>query len=171
MKYLLLTVLAALAIGCGNNAAPIAQNTSAAPAAKTPEKLQTAIAHGPEMKQPKTENGNSKSKWSQAGDPVDTKELDAAIMAAEKKMRAQPADTGVKKELANAFFNRAMLLTEARQYASALGDYRRTLKHDPTNAEAGEWIERIVSIYKSINRESPKEGEEPPPLAADGVKK
>jgi len=55
-------------------------------------------------------------------------------------------------------------LTDARQYASALGDYRRTLKYDPSNAEAKDWIERIVSIYDSINRESPKEGEEPPPL-------
>jgi cytochrome c-type biogenesis protein CcmH/NrfG len=56
-------------------------------------------------------------------------------------------------------------LTDARQYASALGDYRKAIKLDPNNAEAKQWIEQIVMIYESINRDYPKEGEEPPPLA------
>ena len=105
-----------------------------------------------------------KSKWTQSGDPIDTKEYDTAITAAEKAFNAKPSDAAAKKALADAYFKRAVALTDARQYASALGDYRRTIKHDPSNTEASDWIERIVSIYASINRGSPKEGEEPPPL-------
>ncbi len=165
MKILTLTFLAALAFGCSNSATPVAQNTNSASANNPPERLQTAIAHGPEMKQPETSAPGAKSKWSQAGDPVDTSKEDAAIMSAEKVLRDKPTDAEAKRTLAAAFFKRASVLTEARQYASALGDYRRTIRHDPSNAEAREWIERIVSIYASINKESPKEGEEPPPLA------
>lgn len=165
MKILTVTLFTALALGCSNSTTPVAQNTNSASANKPPEKLQTAIAHGPEMKQPETSAPGAKSKWSQAGDPVDTSKEDAAIISAEKALRDKPADPEAKRALAAAFFKRASVLTEARQYASALGDYRRTIKHDPSNAEAKEWIERIVSIYASINKESPKEGEEPPPLA------
>ncbi len=75
-----------------------------------------------------------------------------------------PSDDAAKKALGAAYFKRAEALTEARQYASALGDYRRALKHDPSNTAAKEWIDRIISIYDSINRDSPKEGEEPQPL-------
>jgi hypothetical protein len=59
-------------------------------------------------------------------------------------------------------------LTDARQYASALGDYRRVLKYDPNNSEAKNWIEQIIGIYDSLGRESPKEGDEPPPLPFKG---
>ncbi len=164
MKILTVTLFTALALGCSNSATPVAQNANSGSTNKPSEKLQTAIAHGPEMKQPASAPG-AKSKWSQAGDPVDTSKEDAAIMSAEKVLRDKPADAEAKRALAAAFFKRASVLTEARQYASALGDYRRTIKHDPSNVEAKEWIERIVSIYAFSNKESPKEGEEPPPLA------
>jgi tetratricopeptide (TPR) repeat protein len=163
MRLLTITFFAALAFGCANTGKQVAQNT--APAAnQNPEKLQTAIAHGPEMQKTDPAAAAPKSRWSQAGDPIDTKELDAAIMAAEKDLKGKPSDPGAKRALAAAFFKRASALTEARQYASALGDYRRAVKLDPNNDEAKEWIDRIVSIYSSINKESPKEGEEPPPL-------
>jgi len=51
-----------------------------------------------------------------------------------------------------------------------LGDYRRTLKYDPDNAQAKTWVEQIVSIYDSMGRESPPEGQEPPPLPYKGEK-
>ncbi len=164
MKILSITVFAALALGCSSSGTPVAQNVNSPSANQTPEKLQTAIAHGPEMQRSDPAASAPKSRWSQAGDPVDTGKVDAAVMVAEKTLRAKPTDSEAKRALAAAFFQRASLLTEARQYASALGDYRRAVKLDPSNAEAKEWIDQIVSIYASINKESPKEGEEPPPL-------
>ena len=74
------------------------------------------------------------------------------------------SDDASKKALAQAYFERGVVLTEARQYASALGDYRRVLKLDPDHAESKKWIEQIVSIYSMHKKDAPKEGEEPPPL-------
>jgi tetratricopeptide (TPR) repeat protein len=151
------TVLALSALGCMNTPQPIAQNSNAAGPAN--ERKQTAIAHGPSERQPSPASNSTGggSKWTQSGDPIDTASLDAAI---EKALKTPDN----KKALAEAYLARANALTAARQYASALGDYRRTLKHDPANAEAKEWVDQITNIYASINRESPKEGEEPAPL-------
>ena len=63
---------------------------------------------------------------------------------------------------------RAVALTDARQYASALGDYRRAVKNDPENEEAKNWIDQIITIYGSLGRTPPPEGEEPPPLPFNG---
>ena len=73
-------------------------------------------------------------------------------------------DPAAKKALADTYLKRGVALTEARQYASALGDYRRTIKYDPENTEAKEWIDKIIMIYDGMNKSYPKEGEEPPPL-------
>jgi tetratricopeptide (TPR) repeat protein len=169
IKIIAITSLAAITFGCANSGKPVAQNSNSATANGLPDRPQTAIAHGPEMQ--RTDPAAApKSRWSQGGDPVDTSKEDSAIMAAEKALREKPSDPETKRALGAAFFKRASLLTEARQYASALGDYRRAIKQDPSNAEAKEWIDRIVSIYASINKESPKEGEEPPPLPFDKTK-
>jgi len=105
-----------------------------------------------------------KSKWTQGGDAIDTKEFDTAIATAEAAAKSKPNDDAAKKALSNAYFMRAEALKDARQYASALGDYRRALKNDPSNAQAKNWIEQIIMIYDSLGRESPPEGQEPPPL-------
>lgn len=110
---------------------------------------------------PKSE---TKTKWTQSGNPIDTSKFDAEIKQAESKLKTNPKDETLKKSLAQAFVTRGMALTEARQYASALGDYRKALKLDPGNEEAKKWIDQIIGIYQSINREYPKEGQEPPPL-------
>ncbi|MEO7538552.1 MAG: hypothetical protein ABIV21_00860 [Pyrinomonadaceae bacterium] len=165
MRLFIISILCALTLSCTEAAKPVAQNTNAVPMAKNAERAQTAIAHGPQEQAPPGTATGGKSKWSQSGDPINTKEFDSAIAAAEKALSSKPADQGAKKTLAAAYYRRAEALTEARQYASALGDYRRTLKYDPSNKDSQDWIERIISIYDSINRESPKEGEEPPPLA------
>jgi Flp pilus assembly protein TadD len=110
---------------------------------------------------PKSE---TKTKWTQSGNPIDTSEFDAEIAKAEKSLKAKPKDAGAKKALAEAYVARGVALTEARQYASALGDYRRTLKFEPDNAEAKNGMDEIIRIYESLNREYPKDGEEPPPL-------
>jgi len=166
MKKLLTFIIASVfAFGCNNAAKPIAQNPNSAPTTANGEKSQTAIAHSLENQTPVPgAPSGEKSKWTQSGDPIDTKEFDTAIASAEVALGKKPSDESVKKALSAAYYKRAEALTGARQYASALGDYRRALKHDPSNAEAKEWIDRIISIYDSINRESPKEGEEPLPL-------
>jgi tetratricopeptide (TPR) repeat protein len=164
MKTVIIYLFACVAMGCGSAAAPVAKNQSAAPPS-SPEKSQTAIAHSTENQTPPgAALAGGKSKWTQGGDPIDTKEFDTAIAAAEVTLKKSPTDETAKKAASVAYYKRGDALTKARQYASALGDYRKAMKFDPTNTEAKEWIDRIISIYDSINRESPKEGEEPPPL-------
>ncbi len=165
MKYIITAILLTTTLGCGNASTPVAQNANVGPFASKTERSQTAIAHGPQNQTPGTAApSGEKSKWTQGGDPIDTTDLDAAIKSAESALKAKPSDDAAKKALGSAFYKRAEALTGARQYASALGDYRRALKNDPANTEAKEWIDRIISIYDSIGRESPKDGEEPPPL-------
>jgi hypothetical protein len=110
---------------------------------------------------PKSE---TKTKWTQSGDPIDTSKFDAEVAKAEKDLKAKSQDTSAKKALAESYINRGLALTDARQYASALGDYRRALKYDPDNQEAKKWINQIIGIYEGLNKEYPKDGEEPPPL-------
>lgn len=165
MKVLIICLAACVAGACANAAQPVSQAPANAPMTARSEKPQTAIAHSSENETAKPAGTpGERSKWTQSGDAIDTAEYDAAVKAAEKTLAAKPSDAAAKKALGEAYFKRAVALTDARQYASALGDYRKTKKYDRDNAEAGEWIERITSIYSSINRESPKEGEEPPPL-------
>ena len=159
MKLSIFLIGTCLVFACNNAGKPVAQNSTAEPAAN--EKPQTAIAHSSENQTAPT---GEKSKWTQSGDAIDTKKFDAAIAAAEMAHRRNANDEKAKKALADAYFDRADALTGARQYASALGDYRKAVKYDPSNEEAKTWIDQIINIYKSINREYPKEGEEPPPL-------
>lgn len=167
MKLPIALVAAMLAISCdGGNLRPVANNNTNSQPARA-EKTDSVAAHTTENQTPRSADADvsqGSSKWTQSGDPIDTTKFDAAIMTAERALAAKPDDASAKKAVAQAFLDRAMALTEARQYASALGDYRRTLKHDPANAEAKQWIDQIVMIYKSINRSYPNEGEEPPPL-------
>ncbi len=106
---------------------------------------------------------DTKTKWTQSGNPIDTAKFDAAIAKDEKDLKAKDGDAA-KKTLAAAYVERGLALTDARQYASALGDYRKALKLDPSNADAKKWVDQIIGIYDSINREYPPEGEEPPAL-------
>jgi tetratricopeptide (TPR) repeat protein len=105
-----------------------------------------------------------KTKWTQSGEPIETKEFDAEIAKAEKALKAKPNDETAKKVLAESYFKRGFALTEARQYAAALGDYRKASKLDPNNEDAKTWINRIIEIYDGLNKDYPKEGEEPPAL-------
>ena len=171
MKRLTLLLSAsAFAVACGNAPQPV-QNTNSA--AANGERPQTAIAHTTENQKPQmppAANSGEKTKWSQSGDPIDTKKFDAAIASAEKALAGKPADAAAKKALATAYFERGVALTDARQYASALGDYRRAVKYDPSNAQAKDWIDKIVMIYDGMGKSYPKEGEEPPPLPFEGKK-
>ncbi len=167
MKKLLVLITSAVFIaGCSNAAKPIAQDTNAAKPQANTEKSQTAIAHGTENQTPPPA-GNTASKWKQSGDPIDTKLLDTAIATAEVAFKKKPDDAAAKKALSEAYYKRADALTAARQYASAIGDYRRTIKYDPNHKEAKDWIEKITMIYTSMNKEAPPEGQEPPPLTLE----
>jgi tetratricopeptide (TPR) repeat protein len=165
MKKYLILLAAAAVIGCDTAGKPVAVETptNGAPAAN--DRPQTAIAHSTDDKEKyPTGTSGDKSGWTQGGDPIDTAAMDAAIKDAEKALAAKPNDASAKKALAAAYLKRATALTDARQYASALGDYRRVLKNDPENGEAKQWISQITGIYDSMNKKYPAEGEEPPPL-------
>jgi tetratricopeptide (TPR) repeat protein len=165
-KYLVILSLCIISVGCNNAAKPVAQNGNAVTSG-SPDRSQTAIAHSSENQTPPPGNTGTTSHWKQSGDPIDTKTYDAAIASAEVAFKKKSDDAAVKKTLAEAYYKRGVALTDARQYASALGDYRRTVKYDPSNADAKGWIDKIIAIYDSMGREYPKEGEEPPPLSLE----
>ena len=163
-------------VGCNNTPTKVQQNTnvqqnSSVGAQKTDE-LSTVSSHSQDKQNAQTTDTNAavvqksgeKTKWTQSGNPIDTTKFDAEIKQAEGKLKSNPKDESLKKSLAEAYVARGMALTDARQYASALGDYRKALKLDPANETAKQWIEQIIGIYESINRSYPPEGEEPPPL-------
>lgn len=165
MKIAIIILVLLVSFGCDSAGKPMPQNANSANVTSKNEKPQTAVAHSLENQTPTdAQPSGARSKWTQGGDPIDTKPFDTAIASAEAALAKTPSDAEAKKALAAAYLSRAEALTTARQYASALGDYRKTLKHDPSNETAKEWIDQIITIYASINRSSPKEGEEPPPL-------
>ncbi len=152
-------------IGCNSSATNVSPPPTANANLAVQRDSQIVSSHSTEKPVPSpAEKSETKTKWTQSGNPIDTTAFDAEVEKAEKNLKAKPKDDAAKKALAEAYNKRGVALTDARQYASALGDYRKALKLEPNNAEAKKWIEQIVWIYESINREYPKEGEEPPPL-------
>jgi len=159
---LALVVFLFLSLACSKSAPPVVNSAKPINAAQQTNEAQTMIAHSGESGTPKPANSNS-GKWTASGDPIDTSKFDTAIAKADKTMKAKPDETA-KSLLAEAYFERGFALTEARQYASALGDYRRALKLQPNHEESQKWVDQILDIYKMLKKEAPKEGEEPPPL-------
>lgn len=106
---------------------------------------------------PSSDKTSSSSESSPMARAIDVSQMTADIEKAEK-------DPKNKEVLAKAYFTRAFALTEAAQYRAALGDFRKGLKLNPNDEDAKAMHDQILSIFKSINREPPKEGEEPPPL-------
>ena len=172
MKFLAIFGFLVIALtGCSSSAPQTVQNPNTNQAPQRNEKMQSVVSHTLENQTPPAGNSSNtnagtgtKTKWTQSGNPIDTKEFDNEIAQAVKAQKAKPADAAANSALADAYFKRGFALTEARQYASALGDFRRVIKYDPKNEGAKEWIDQIITIYNSINKEYPKEGEEPPPL-------
>jgi tetratricopeptide (TPR) repeat protein len=172
MKFFVIISIAIFAFGCGNSAAPV-QNTNAASQPQRAEKLQSTTVHTTEGQStpPAAETVTAADadaakggKFSAGGNPIDTAEFDKAVADAEKALKAKPQDASAKKAAADAYFDRGFALTEARQYASALGDYRRALKLVPDHKESIKWQKQIIGIYEMMKKEYPKPGEEPPPL-------
>jgi tetratricopeptide (TPR) repeat protein len=168
-KLAITGLLALTFTGCNSSAPQSVQNPNSNQAPQRNEKMQSVVSHTTENQPPPVGNSSNtaagpKSKWTQSGNPIDTQEVDSEIARAVKAQKAKPTDAAANSALADAYFKRGFALTEARQYASALGDFRRVIKYDPENEEARGWIDQIITIYNSINKEYPKEGEEPPPL-------
>jgi len=166
MKASLMIVLVLISIAC-NNAGPSTTQTANSNSANRPMRSeqmqqQNTIAHTTENQPPR--NSNAPAKSAPGGDPIDTAKFDGVIAEAEKVVKSKPNDAAAKSALADAYFDRGFALTEARQYASALGDYRKSLKLVPDHEESKTWLDQIVSIYKMLNKDAPKEGEEPTPL-------
>ena len=162
MRYVLFAIASFTLIGCNSAPQPVANTSQPTNVANQSNEVRSVLSHTTENQTPKP--ANSSGKWSQSGDPLDTSVYDKEIAAAKEKLDAKPSDDGAKKALAQAYFDRGFALTEARQYAAALGDYRRALKFDPDHEDSKKWIEQIVSIYSMLKKSAPKEGEEPPPL-------
>ncbi|HEX6280379.1 MAG TPA: hypothetical protein VFZ49_10260 [Pyrinomonadaceae bacterium] len=165
MKVSLLILAAITAVAC-NSAAPKPTQTANANSADRPMRSeqmqqQNTIAHTTENQPP---NPNAPGKFAQGGEPIDTAKFDGVIAEAEKVVKGKPNDAAAKMTLADAYFDRGFALTEARQYAAALGDYRKALKYVPDHEESKKWIDQITGIYKMLKKEAPREGEEPPPL-------
>lgn len=110
------------------------------------------------------QNTSSSSMSSPNQQAIDVSEMTAKIEKADKEYKAKSSDPKAKETLAVAYFDRAFALTKAAQYRAALGDFRKGLKLKPDDKEAKDMHDQIISIFESIGREAPKEGEEPPPL-------
>lgn len=158
-------------IGCSGNAPQNVQtqraNTSVVANRTAPE---TVAAHSTEKSLPPTATNTtspankSASTESPMARAIDVSAQTAKIENAEKEFKAKPNDAKVKENLAAVRFERAFLLTEAAQYRAALGDFRKGLKLNPNDAEAKAMHDEILRIFASIQREPPKEGEEPAPM-------
>ncbi len=170
-----IAILSLFLYGCGDSK----PNVSQQPIEKTENNQnqpETVAAHTLDKEtdakaMPTVENEESSvnksdkpTKWTRSGTPIDVSEFNADIAKAEKELKIKPSDETAKKNLSEAYTKRGVALTEAAQYASAIGDFRRALKYNADNELAEKWISQIVGIYKMIKREAPKEGEEPEPL-------
>lgn len=165
-KSIFLTIIALVSIGCGSSAPTQTNNTTTT--ASTPNRKEelTVTSHSSENQKPPMSQSNSTSGGSPMQKSVDVSVLTANIEKAEKEFKAKPGDTGAKDALATAYFERAFVLTKAAQYSAALGDFRKGLKLRPDEKEAKSMHDQIVSIYESMGREVPKEGEEKSPMPA-----
>lgn len=158
LSCLLLCVLSVFFVSCSVNEPTPVQNTNANSQSTNPP---VAVSHGSPAQ---TNSSSPPNKGGMTGTPIDTSKFDADIKKAEEKYNKNKNDNAAKMTLAQAYLDRGDALTEAAQYRSALGDYRRVLKLDPDNEDAKRMSGEIIRIFQSLKREPPKEGEEPPPL-------
>lgn len=157
-KFLILALTAVFFIGCSSQAQRVETNNTNVAVQKTND---TALVSSHSNDAGKTISPPSDKPSSNESSPmaraIDVSQMTADIEKAEK-------DPKNKEVLAKAYFTRAFALTEAAQYRAALGDFRKGLKLNQKDEDAKAMHDQILSIFKSINREPPKEGEEPPPL-------
>lgn len=164
-KYLILTVAALFSINCGGTAQQTTAVNSGNQAVLKANDSTVVSSHSTETNKPASAPSNKGgSTESPMARPIDVAEMTAEIEKAEKAYQKNQSDEKAKNELARAYFVRATALTGAAQYRAALGDYRKGLRLNSSDEDARKMHDQILSIFKQINREPPKEGEEPPPL-------
>ena len=162
-KILFLSLTAIISISCSSSA-PTQVQTNANTNVSAPKKdTQTVSAHTTETQKTPMSQSNSGG-GSPMQKAVDVSAMTANIEKAEKEYKAKSTDAKAKEALATAYFERAFALTDAAQYRAAIGDFRKGLKLKPDDKEAKGMHDQIISIFKSIGREPPKEGEEPAPM-------
>lgn len=166
-KVLILSFAAFVSINCSSAAQQTNTPTNTNTAIVKSENSMIVSSHSDEAAkdaQPPSNKPTSASTESPMARPVDVAEMTADIEKSEKEFKKNPK---AKEDLAKAYFVRATALTSAAQYRAALGDYRKGLKLNPKDEAAKKMHDQILSIFKSIGREPPKEGEEPAPLPFD----
>lgn len=168
-KILFTSLLALVSIGCNNSAPPTQVQTNTPATTVKKEETQTVAAHSTENLKtaPQTNSSTPSSGGSPMSKGVDVTELTSNIEKADKEFKAKPKDEKAKSALAAAYFERAFVLTKAAQYSAALGDFRKGLKLNAENKEAKDMHDQIVSIYESMGKGAPKEGEEKAPMPVD----
>jgi len=172
-------LIAAAVAGCGDSA-PDVTNESVSNSGDPSKRGAETVASHTIKEKPELDAGSNakpaqsptgaKRKWSRSGRPIDTSRFDKAVSDAESDLKSRAGDDSAKKALGKAYFDRGVALVAAQQYAAAMGDFRKTLKHDPANEDARRQLNMIAAIYRSINIEAPAEGEEPAPLEFTGQK-
>ncbi len=173
-KIAVISFLTLVSIGC-NGAAQQPANVSIAPqnkfSAQQPENSSIISSHSSDTQtnaaaqQSKTHSDAASNSSSPMARAIDVGQMTADVEKAEKVFKQNQKDEKAKVKLSEAYFVRAFALTDAAQYRSALGDFRKGLKLNPNNTEAKAMHDRIIDIFEnSLHREPPKEGEEPPPL-------
>lgn len=175
-KLTILTLMTFASIGCTNTTQQAANSNVAVQnktivAAQKPDDSAVVSSHssGAEksssMPPAKTDSSASSSGASPMSKAIDVSQMTADIEKADKAYKQNQKDEKAKDKLAEAYFVRAFALTEAAQYRSALGDFRKGLKLNPNNTEAKAMHDQIIDIFvNSLHRDPPKEGEEPPPM-------
>lgn len=173
-KFLILSLLCFGVYGCADSTPKVsdqtAANVNATISARQTDETLTVSSHSTDAG--KTAPVSSKDASAKNASPmaksVDVSKMSADIETAKADYEKNPSNAEAKKNLAKAYFERAFALTEAAQYRAALGDFRRGLKLDPNDEQAKKMHDEIINIFKSLNRDPPKEGEEPPPMPIDG---
>ncbi|MGI8639000.1 MAG: hypothetical protein ACR2MG_03510 [Pyrinomonadaceae bacterium] len=163
-KLLSLSFLAFVAVGCQSTAQQTVDTNAAVQKPNNSETVSSHSVSGENLKPPSSAPNNSSGESSPMAKPIDVSEMTAAVEKAEKIYEEKQKDEKAKENLSRAYFVRAFALTEAAQYRAALGDFRKGLKLNPNDREAKNMHDEIIRIFKSINREPPKEGEEPAPM-------
>jgi cytochrome c-type biogenesis protein CcmH/NrfG len=147
--------------GGGNSGPTVANQNTASTNQTTVSQGSTQSAHTPPAAaSPRAATPSAAG----GGEPVDTSKYDAEIKQLEERAKKRAVDQATQLALARAYTDRGDALTGARQYRAALGDYRRALRLEPNNEQAKQMSGTIISILKSMGRDVPPEGQEPPPL-------
>jgi hypothetical protein len=145
----------------GLNVPPNTQTTtqnSAMSQSQSNSSLPVAPAHGNTSAAPVAATAPSQDSGPTG---IDTAAYDAKIKKAEEKASSKNATEADKKAAAAAYLERANIFYSAQQpslYKFALGDFRKTLKYDPSNEEAKAKMDQIVSIYNQLGRPVPSNG-------------